>query len=95
MIKVTRDEVLKIAKISHISIHETEIDSLVSQLETVLSYAARVQEVAGDALVTLPKNINVVRADVIVKTDADRILAQAPETQEHYFVVPAILESNK
>ena len=95
MAKITREEVLKLAKLSHIKIHDNEIDSIIHQLEQVLSYAARVQEVATDVNTRLPKNINVMRVDEVIKTDSDRILSRAPDAQEHLFVVPAILENPK
>lgn len=95
MAKITREEVLKLAKLSHIKIHDHEIDSIVNQLEQVLSYAARVQEVAKTVDYHLPQNINVMREDEVIKTDADRILSRAPDAQEHLFVVPAILDSSK
>ncbi|MDR3550600.1 MAG: Asp-tRNA(Asn)/Glu-tRNA(Gln) amidotransferase subunit GatC [Candidatus Babeliales bacterium] len=95
MAKISKEDVLKIAHISHITIAENEVDALVNRLEQVLSYAARVQEIAGEVQVISSKNVNVLREDVAVPFDAQLILARAPETQEHYFVVPAILDSNK
>jgi aspartyl-tRNA(Asn)/glutamyl-tRNA(Gln) amidotransferase subunit C len=95
MAKVTKEEVLKLAQMSHIKIHEHEIEPILNQLENVLNYAARVQEIATHVTIEARKNINVMREDVIVKFDADLILSRAPETEEHFFIVPAILESNK
>jgi len=95
MAKISKEDVLKIAHISHITIHDNEVDALVDRLEHVLSYAARVQEIGADVKVHSMKNVNVLREDVAVPFDAQLILARAPESQEHYFVVPAILDSNK
>ncbi len=95
MAKITREEVLKIARMSHITIHEQEIDLLVKELEGVLTYAERVKDLASAAMEEQStRAINVVREDLVVPTPAEPILAQAPERQERYFVVPAILESN-
>lgn len=95
MTKITKEDVLKIAGMSYIKIHDHEVDALVAQLENVLSYAARVQEIAQDVDVPESKNINVFREDTPIKFDADLVMSRAPESEEHYFVVPAILESNK
>lgn len=92
---VTKEDVLKIARMSNITIHDHEIEPLVARLESVLNYAARVQEIAIDVDVPPSKNINILREDVAIRFDADLIMARAPESEEHYFVVPAILESNK
>lgn len=92
MAKISKEEVLKIARISHITVHDEEIEPLVKHLESVLSYAERVQEIAAQIEEPLTKNINVFREDVIVSSDPNTILQQAPVREEDYFVVPAIIE---
>lgn len=92
MAKITKEEVLKMAQLSHIQIHENEIEALTNQLEAVLTYAARVQEIAQPVNVPQQKNVNVFREDVIEKTDPELILSRAPESEAHYFIVPAIIE---
>jgi len=95
MTKITRGEILKIARISHLDLHEDEIQPLISQIEQVLSYTERVKEVAADVQEPSTKNVNTFREDVVVKTDKKPILAQAPEREGDYFVVPMILESSE
>lgn len=95
MTKVTKEEVLKIAAMSQIAIHEDEIESLTKHLESVLTYAERVQEIAGTAVGMLPKQVNVFREDIIIRTNPEPLLAQAPEREENFFVVPRIIESNQ
>lgn len=94
MAHISRDEVIKIARISNIALHEQEIDAVVTQLEQVLSYAERVIEISGQGnpeTGTFPQNI--FRPDVAIPTPTQPILAQAPEREERYFVVPKILEN--
>ena len=95
MTKVTREEILKIARMSQLNVHKDEIEPLILQTEQVLSYAERVKEVAADVQEPSTKNVNVFREDVIVRTDNEPILAQAPEREGNYFVVPMILESSE
>ncbi len=95
MTKITKQEALKIARLSHLTIHESEIQPLIKQLEDVLSYAERVTQVVTDVEEPSTKNINVFREDVVVKTDPAPILAQAPVSEGNYFVVPIILASNE
>jgi len=92
MIEITRQEILKLAKASRIHIHEDEIDDLIVQLKSVLSYAERVSEISGDAEILSAKNSNVFRVDTIVKTDSKPILAQAPQVEDNFFVVLPILD---
>ncbi len=92
MIEITREEVLKLAKASRIHIHEDEIDELIGQLKAVLSYAERVSEISGDVEIASPKNINIFRPDLVVVTDSKPILAQAPQSDDNFFVVLPILD---
>ena len=71
---------------------EDEIPGLIKNLEEVLTYAARVQEIASGAEESSSKNVNVFREDVIMTTDPKSILANAPKREENYFVVPVVLE---
>lgn len=92
--KIAKEELLRIAAISKIALEEHEMPSLIQQIEDVLSYAECVKKVANE-LVDQPsnKNVNFFREDVIVRTNADMVLDRAPEREEHYFVVPKILDS--
>jgi len=92
--KITREEVLKIAKMSQLAIHEDEIPAYIKQLEQVLSYAERVKEIAAEVEEPSNRNVNTFRQDVVDKTDPEPILEQAPVREGDYFVVPVILESN-
>ena len=92
MALISKEEVLKIAHMSRISIREEEIEPLTKHLEAVLAYAARVSEVAETAQPSLPQNINVFREDSAIPFDNQKIKAQGPDIESDYFVVPAILE---
>jgi aspartyl-tRNA(Asn)/glutamyl-tRNA(Gln) amidotransferase subunit C len=92
--KITREEVLKIAKMSQLAIHEDEIPGYIKQLEQVLSYAERVKEIAAEVEEPSNRNVNEFRQDVVDKTNPEPILDQAPVREGDYFVVPVILESN-
>lgn len=94
MAKITREDVLKIAKMAQVAVHENEVDAYVHQLEQVLSYAERVKEIASEVEEPSNRNVNVFRDDVIDKTDPEIILDAAPEREGDYFVVPVILEGN-
>jgi aspartyl-tRNA(Asn)/glutamyl-tRNA(Gln) amidotransferase subunit C len=94
MVKVTRDEVIKLAHMSQISVHENEVPGLIKELEAVLAYASGLKAIADahQGVVALPKNSNVFRTDDPVQFDSRLILAQAPEREAHYFVVPVVIK---
>ncbi len=90
---ITREDVVKMAKISNIEIKPHEVESMMKQLSDVLSYAQRVQEIAADMEVPSNKNTDVVREDVIIRKEREAYLSLAPEREGDYFVVPKILEN--
>jgi len=90
---ISKEEVLKIAQISNITVHENEIEPLTKELEDVLAYAVRVTQVAGDVADSVGL-MNINREDVAITIDVQKILALAPDRVEDYFVVPIILDQN-
>lgn len=102
MVQISKDDVLKVARLSHIDIHDDEIEKVAAQLQSILSYAARVQEITQDSFsgcsYQAPADVglhNVIRPDVVKKTDPEPILQSAPEREGNYFVVPVIIEAGQ
>jgi aspartyl/glutamyl-tRNA(Asn/Gln) amidotransferase C subunit len=94
MALISRDEIIKIAQISNIKLHESEIEPLCKELEAVLAYAQCVTQVEGDVPDNASLAYNVVREDVIISTDPDTLLKQAPDREGSMFVVPLVIEQN-
>ncbi len=92
MTKISREEVLRIARTAHIALREDEVVPLIQQLEQVLSYAERVRNLATNVQVPSTKNVNVFRKDFTVPQHPEILLAKAPEREGNYFVVPVILD---
>lgn len=93
MTKITKEEALRIARMSQLEILPEEVDELVANLEQVLSYAVRVQEIATEVQEPSIKNVNVFREDMVRVTDSAPYLAQAPEREEDFFVVPRVIKN--
>ena len=91
MDKITKNEALKIAAFTKLTISDNEIDAVVQRLQDVLEYAIRVQDMAKDVDIPSNKNINRQREDIAISFDSQKILDQAPDSQDNYFVVPKIL----
>jgi aspartyl-tRNA(Asn)/glutamyl-tRNA(Gln) amidotransferase subunit C len=97
MARISREEMLHIARMSQIQIHENEIEGLINQVQQVLTYAERVTQLGARVEGQQPEShtVNVFRDDEIIPTNPAPLLAQAPELAGNYFVVPRILESNE
>lgn len=94
MIEITREDVLKLANISQISISEEEIPALVNDLQAVLTYASHLKDIAAQKTCDpMPKNSNVTRNDVVIPTPAEPLLALAPKREDQFFAVPVIIKN--
>jgi aspartyl-tRNA(Asn)/glutamyl-tRNA(Gln) amidotransferase subunit C len=92
MALLSRDDIKKLALISRLELPEDKIDAVAKHVDAVLMYAARVKDITGNVTVGRNKLTNVVREDVVVRTNPETILAQAPQREENFFVVPTIIE---
>ena len=93
MTRISREEILKLAQAANITLTEEEIPYLVSRLESVLSYASYLKEVAaqheGTPLTTLH---NIDREDKVTEVPTEPLLELAPEREGDFYVVPVILK---
>ena len=88
----TKEELLRVAELSALKLEEKEIEAFVVQLKTVLDYTAELSACSITQEQECVRNINVFRDDKVVVKDPSAILAIAPQVEDSYFVVPAILE---
>ncbi|MBT8200356.1 MAG: Asp-tRNA(Asn)/Glu-tRNA(Gln) amidotransferase subunit GatC [Acidimicrobiia bacterium] len=89
-------DIARVARLARIALSDTELATYKSQLPVILEHASLVQSLQTDGIEQtshpLPL-VNVFRADIIGSClDRDEVLAQAPETQDHQFVVPRIMD---
>jgi len=92
--EITREEVLKIARMARIAIAEDEIEGYRKQLQDILSYSSCVTQLAATIDSSdFAKNVNIMRNDEVHAFNAQDILNRAPDAQDSYFVVPRILEN--
>jgi aspartyl-tRNA(Asn)/glutamyl-tRNA(Gln) amidotransferase subunit C len=95
MADFSKEELLKIAKLSALNLSEREIDLFTQQLNKVLDFVEQIKEVKVSQQADTIKNINIFRQDEVIPTDSKEILNLSPDRQESYFVVPKILDENK
>lgn len=93
--KLTRDDAAYVARLARIDLSADELDEFALQLAAVLEHAQDVASLdTSDVAPTahpLPL-VNVLRDDVPQPSlDRDEVLAQAPATEGHRFMVPRIL----
>ena len=92
MATFTQDELLRIAHLSGLPLDEKESALFTDQINAILAYVDQLQAVPAAENAFSTRTVNVFREDKAVQKDTASILAQAPESDEGYFVVPKILD---
>jgi aspartyl-tRNA(Asn)/glutamyl-tRNA(Gln) amidotransferase subunit C len=88
--------VRRIAHLARIAVAEEEVDHLAGELNAILAFVEQLAEVdvTGVEPMTSVTPMAMKQRDDVV-TDggiADDIVRNAPATQDHYFVVPKVIE---
>ena len=93
--KISREEILHIAKLADLEIAEDEIEKYALNLQNILNFANIVNNAPVDGLdITIGANEkkNVFRKDEIkVFEDNEALLQNAPTQEQHMFKIPKVL----
>lgn len=94
--QVDENTVRRIARLARISITDEEAKSLESELTGILNWVEQLDEVETDDVEPMTR---VVAQDLKMRDDqvtdgeiADDIVKNAPMVDDHYFVVPKVVE---
>lgn len=96
MSSMDKETVAKVASLARLELTEEELEKYVPQLGNIISFVEQLAEVDTDGVEPLPSPVDIplrLRADEI--TDgacAEKVLANAPEELEDYYVVQKIVE---
>ena len=90
------DTVRRIAQLARIAVAEDEIEHLREELNAILAFVEQLSEVNVDGVEpmtsVMPMQMKK-RADVVTDGGiADDIVKNAPATQDHFFLVPKVVE---
>lgn len=96
---LTIEDVEHIAELARLGLTNAEKGRFRQQLSTILEYAARLQEVDTSAIPPTAQVIeqrNVMREDVVEPSlPREEALANAPQVERGFFVVPTVLEDHE
>ena len=93
---IDRDTVVRIARLSRIAMEDDALEPMADELNGILAWVEQLGEVdtegvepmTGAIAATLPQRDDAAQAG----TPADDLLANAPETDDGFFVVPRVVE---
>jgi aspartyl-tRNA(Asn)/glutamyl-tRNA(Gln) amidotransferase subunit C len=93
---VDADTVRRIAHLARIKVAEDEIEHLQGELNAILAFVDQLSEVNVEGVEPMTSVTPMAmkkRPDVVTDGgDPDAILANAPVREDHYFVVPKVVE---
>lgn len=96
--RITIEEVRKVAKLSRLDLSEVEIEEFSGQLNSILEYVTKMNELDTDDIEPLAHCLpvsNCFRDDVVKPSlGTDKTLENAPESDEDHFRVPKILDDS-
>ena len=91
-----KETVAKVARLSALEMEDAELEKLAPQLSGIIKWVEQLSEVNTDDVEPLA---NVVDSDLFLREDevndgacADKVLANAPEETQGFFVVPKVVE---
>ena len=93
--KITREEVENVARLARLDLADDEVDTMTRQLDNILSYVAKLDELdtTGVPVTTHTQNVsNAFRDDEVRESlPREKALANAPKQNGEAFVVPKII----
>ncbi|MCH7921025.1 MAG: Asp-tRNA(Asn)/Glu-tRNA(Gln) amidotransferase subunit GatC [Planctomycetes bacterium] len=96
--KITESQVEKVAQLSRLALTPAEITEFTGQLESILEYVAKLNELETDHVEPLAHCLpitNCLREDEIRESmGAEKTLANAPQRDGPFFRVPKILDDH-
>ncbi|KCZ87672.1 MULTISPECIES: Asp-tRNA(Asn)/Glu-tRNA(Gln) amidotransferase subunit GatC [Hyphomonas] len=93
---VTKDDVRKVARLSRIAVDEAHLEELAGELNGILGWIDQLNEVDIDGVEPMTSVVETklpMREDVVTDGNIpDQVLANAPRTEDGFFVVPKSVE---
>ena len=93
---VDKDTVRRIAKLSRIALDEARVGPMVDELNSIFAWVQQLNEVNVEGILPLTSVVAQrlkMRDDKITDGDnANALMANAPEGEDHFFVVPKVVE---
>ncbi len=93
---VDADTVRRIAHLARIAVADSEVENLRAELNAMLAFVEQLQEVdvAGvEPMTSVTPMVMKKRADVVTDGGiAEKIVKNAPQSEDHFFLVPKVVE---
>jgi aspartyl-tRNA(Asn)/glutamyl-tRNA(Gln) amidotransferase subunit C len=93
--KITPEEVSHVANLARLQLSPEEVEAMARQLDEILSYVAKLNELDTEGVIPTTHAISIVNAfredEVKPSLDRDKTLANGPQQDGESFVVPRVI----
>lgn len=93
---LSKEEVKKVATLARIDMDNDSLEAMAPQLSKIVGFVEQLAEVNTDNVEPLANVVDItlpLREDAVTDGDCqDKVLANAPEKTQGYFVVPKVVE---
>ena len=93
---VDKDTVRRIARLARLALEEERVEPMVQELNGILAWVEQLKEVNVEGVAPLTSVVEQrlkMRDDVVTDGgNADALMANAPGGEDHFFVVPKVVE---
>ena len=93
--KITPQEISHVANLARLKLSQEEVEAMALQLDDILSYVAKLNELDTEAVKPTTHAISIVNAfredEVKGSLPRDKALANGPRQNGEYFVVPRVI----
>jgi len=105
--KITREDVVRVAELAHLELSESEFDTFSRQLDSILTYVEKLNELDTDGVAPMAQVVppggatngqssgsgTPLREDIVEPCAIiTEVLAVAPDPEPPYFRVPKVIE---
>lgn len=93
---VDKDTVRRIARLARLALEEERVEPMVQELNGILAWVEQLKEVDVEGVPPMTSVVEhglKMRADVVTEgNNADALMQNAPSGEDHFFVVPKVVE---
>ncbi|MFP4313728.1 MAG: Asp-tRNA(Asn)/Glu-tRNA(Gln) amidotransferase subunit GatC [Alphaproteobacteria bacterium] len=93
---ITKETVLKVANLNRLAIDDTQAEKWVPELNKIMGFIEQLSEVDTDGVEPLANVVDIplrLREDEVSDGNCqDKVLANAPESMQGFYVVPKVVE---
>jgi len=100
-VKISREDVLRVAELAHLELPPTEVDTYREQLDSILTYVAKLEELDDSKVEPMAQVLFGAQGDAHPElredqlapcTIADDVLSGAPDAVKPFFRVPKVID---